>query len=205
MKYIISLTFCLFYLTSPPLIADPKEDATYIVEQHLISGNYDEKFKLLMQDTLANMTQSLERLGAKIIDPDRFLGLLVEDTHLEFMPKVREHAVSAFQDILTPEELASVASFYRSDEGQNFLEQSQSEETFQTYESILRDGPGEPLITHMPELLASMSEPIREWRARITELFSPHRMADILEMESVVEFVDENRRQRVVEALREVK
>ena len=203
MKQFLTLAFCIVFGTTSPMTAETATDATYIVEQHIISGNYEKKFAIIAQDTLAIMRPAFERFGAEIINSDRFLGELVGDYHLEFMSRIQKEATIAYQEILAPEELTALANFYRSDEGQKLLAQGLSAETLNDSAAFFRVGPGESILEHMPKLLAHMNEPIREAQARINELFSMNRMAEIMEMKSIIKFEDESRRQIVVDSLRE--
>lgn len=96
-----------------------------------------------------------------------------------------------------------MADFYRTDEGQALLAEGLTEATLENSIAFLKDGVGAPLLEHWPELSARVEDDLGpEATARLTELFALDRIADIVDMEDVVKFEDESRRQVVVDALR---
>lgn len=203
MKQFFAFMTCLAIGTASFSRADTEEDAAYIVRQHMVLGDYEEKLELLSQSILAKVEPAFERLGAEIIAPDRLWDEIGGTYFQDLEQIIQENAIIAFQEVLAPEELALLANYYRSDEGQAFLVQSFTKEQLDTSAAFFQVGPGKPLLTRMPELLAVVNEPLLDALLPINELFSTDRMADIMEMKRVVHFEDECRRQSVVDALRE--
>ena len=78
-----------------------------------------------------------------------------------------------------------------------------SEATLNDYIAFAREGTGAPIMEHFPEFIAIMEEKNNKITARLGELFSPDRMADLMEMEAIVKFEDEAHRRLVVNAFRQ--
>ncbi len=151
---------------------------------------------------MADMNAAFETLGAQIIDPDRFMAELMGDFEAELISKIRKTSAAAYQELMTDEEIAALADFYRSDAGQTLLARGLSEATLNEYNAFAREGAGAPILEHLHEIVATMEEMGPDVLARLKDLFSMARMADVMEMESVVKFEDESHRKVVVDALR---
>ena len=209
LKQFLTVISLLIFGAASPVVANPAEDAAYIVEQHLVFINYEEKVALMSQDIVTTMQTGFDNFGAEIIDPDKFLDVLLGDFFSEFMVKVQADTVVVFQETLSPEELAALAGFYRSDEGQALLVQGDALLALSIIEGhpgptnqFFQTGSGAAILARMPELLAGMNGMFQAVQVRLNELFTLDRIADIMEMKSVVRFKDESQRQVVVDALR---
>ncbi|WP_420586774.1 hypothetical protein [Ruegeria sp.] len=202
MKQTLILACCVFFGTTTFTLSDPATDASYIAEQHIISTKAEEKLDTLLTDVMAQMRPAFETLGAQIVDPDRFMDELMGDFEKTLISNIRKTSAAAYQELMTDVEIAALADYYRSDEGQVLLAQGLSEVTLNDYITFAQEGAGAPLLEHFPELLASMEEVGNETMARLGEIFTLNRMADLMEMEAIVKFEDEARRQAVVDAFR---
>ncbi|WP_170398929.1 hypothetical protein [Ruegeria arenilitoris] len=203
MKKTLVLASCLLLGTTIPSLADPETDAQYILEQHSASNNFEERISALKRRALIHFEPFFQKLGAQIIDPDRFLDELLGDFEAEIFSDVRSTTVAAYLEILTDDEIAALADYYRSDEGQYLLAQGLTAETMFQYAALAFGGAYAPILEHMQELEVALDRvrPIVE--ARLEKKLTADRIADIMEMEDIVKFEDESRRQIVVDAMRQ--
>ena len=202
MKQKLLLASFLFFGTTVTGLSDPMSDASYIVEQHITSSNVEEKLDALSADVVAQMNPVFKNLGAHIIDPNRFKDVLMGDFAAELVSEISETAAAAFHEQLMDEELAALADYYRSDEGQALLARGFSSVTSNDYIKLMHEGAGAPVLEHIPEMLETMEAVENKTIARLDDVFALGRMADLMEMEGLVAFDDEARRQTVVDALR---
>lgn len=203
-KQILILACCLFFGTTTSTLSDPATDASYIAEQHIISTKVEEKLDTLSTDVVARMRPAFEKLGAQIVDPDRFMGALMGEFETKLISDIRKTSATAYQELMTDVEIATLADYYRSAEGQALLARGLSEVTLNDYAAFAQEGAGAPLLEHLPQLLASMEDVSSETIARLGEVFTLDRIADLMEIDGVVQFEDEARRQAVVAALRKI-
>ena len=184
-------------------MADTETDAAYILEQHLNSINSEEEFETLKQTALSEMHSNFDDLGAQIIDPDRFAEELFGEFETYFFSNLRETLAKTYQDFMTDEEIAALADFYRSDKGQELLRQGLSEDTLADNIAFIKGGAGAPLLRILFNSSARMDDFHDEITARLGEVFSLDRIADLMEMETIVVFESDEHRQYVVDGLRQ--
>jgi len=164
------------------------EDAAYIAKQTVGSADYQTELTELNQQIFESLDVGLQRLGAEVIDPKAFI-----DELLGAWPAIFETEFAhALEAALTEKELGELAEFYRSDEGRSFVDTGELLNPVATLDLLRR-------------LMAVRSRLEGAVAPRLEALFSPQRMADILEMPGIVRFEDQATRDEVVRALREVR
>ena len=70
---------------------------------------------------VAALQTNYRKLGIKLNDPERFFDLFMEAFVAEFAEAMRRETVPLYLKTLSPEDLAALATFYRTDAGQHLI------------------------------------------------------------------------------------
>lgn len=179
------LSVCILAGLSQVALAGAAEDAAFIAERTVSSADYRGGQAELNRQIFRNIEAGLQRLGAEVVDPDRFIEELVGSWPTVFEAEFAQVLNAA----LTEKELAELAEFYRSDEGRDYLE------TGELLNPVA-------MLDVLRRAMAVRSGLEAALAPRLNEMFSPQRVAEILEMPDVVRFENEATRDDVVHALR---
>lgn len=177
------------------------ENARFIAEQHLDALGYAQRLDALERRTLSSLRSGLEPFGATILDSDRFMHELTGEYTDSALPDLVTAASDAFVEHLTPQELAQLAAFYRSEAGKVLPAQPVWDLEGNAHPPLSDDGPLAPLFEKSPQLKASMDHIMTRGLTTIADLFTAERLAGIVADPEIVGFEDETMRADVVEAL----
>ncbi|MCF6433873.1 DUF2059 domain-containing protein [Leisingera sp. MMG026] len=199
-QILIAAIFLLGTVTSA--LSEAAADVAFVADAHMRWSDAEERVTSLRQEVYTKLQPGFADLGAEIINSDRFWEELAGDFDVELLKLIRGNVAAVYQEVLTTEEIAALADFYRADEGRVLLEQGVTPVTFTSNVAFFTEGAGAPLAEHLLELEASMEAKGETVTQYLRAVFSPARIADIIEMEDVMAFADESRRAVVAEALR---
>ena len=172
-RFALSAALVLSATTS---FADPKEDATFIVQQTLTENMFAAAI-FAQKDLIASaLLNDLGAQGITLSDPDRFVEILVEEFLAEFTETMQAGTVDVYLNRFTPQQLSELAAFYRSDTGQ-------------------------ALLAATPELMQTGATMGSE-AGRRAGLNAGPRVAERLKNENVVLTADPTLMQRLIDALR---
>lgn len=119
-------------LIASPLLAGPDEDTAYIVEQTVNAHTYRAAFGPHRTSIIGPVMNSLQTSQIDLADPSAFEELVFEEFLSNFVQGMQVNTRAYYIGAFSPEHLAGIADFYRSDAGQAFLRQSQNLATFNT-------------------------------------------------------------------------
>jgi hypothetical protein len=112
----------LFSLSSiGTALATPQEDATYIVQQTASAAILEGVFVATRPVLLASIQNNLNALGIELDDPDRFFDIFIEEFTMAFLEEFHDDLIELYLAEFTPEQLAAMVVFYKSDTGQVLL------------------------------------------------------------------------------------
>ena len=208
------LTFCILALAMAIAAvawtrslgrAAPSDNATFIVDQNIESRNYDDAWETLSTQVVSSLSEAMDGFGARIVDHERFIEAFLggfRATLEEELSNQREEVIAAYTRLLTEDELADLAAFYRSSEGQTFLREASASGSSPEQTLAFFQGPGRPILEHREALLIHLEAYASAIEAPLLETFAMEHLADIMAEPDIVAFEDEGLRARVVAKMR---
>lgn len=104
-----------------PSMADPTEDAEYIVSQTVTQEMFRGAFAAQRGVIISAIQNDLRQSGINLKKPDRFFDLFIDAFIDEFTDGMRDATVGIYLNQFTEAELADIAAFYRSESGQSLI------------------------------------------------------------------------------------
>lgn len=184
-------------------LSGPAEDARFIAERHVLCDGSAEKLEALERALFNDLKPGTEKLGAKILDPDRFMQALMGAYSERFLPSLVASLTEAYGRVLTSQELSDLADFYRSTQGDEPLTCAPKTASDPDGGGFWVDGPGAPLLEHQPEIVSGMEQFLVDGFSIIRSSFTMDRMAEIFQDPEIIGFEDEDLRAEVVAAMRQ--
>ncbi len=135
MKKLI-LTLAAIFVIATPLYfisADAREQAAldayenaeanarYIIEQHFDRASRTAVRRARSQEEIQHIQAFLDKVGGELLDPDGYMEALESDIFIRFEDAAAAVYFDLYLDMLSPDQLAKIADFYRSDAGQALL------------------------------------------------------------------------------------
>lgn len=194
----------LFFLicTTASAYSDVSSDLAYIVEEHMLATQTEKQLARVTQKALTDIRPAIHNFGAEIVDEEEFLKALLGGFNAEMLELTRRSWIELYEAVLSPLEIVELAAFYRTNEGQALLAKGLNQDKLESSISFLKDGAGAPLLEHWSELEIASDEMHSIAVNRLQQNYSLERIADIMEMEHIIVFANEDQRHSVVKALR---
>lgn len=182
--------------------ADMRADTAFIVNAMFASSHVDQRLAQLSEQSLMTVELGISHLGATIIDRDGFTKALLGDMDEQILEGVLANWVTMYEQVFTEAELADLATFFRSEQGQIWLAFNPSQKTLLPEEINFLTGGRADLMIRMPYALDNPETLAAEVRSVVKNFITMDRIADVLAQDTLVAFESETERQRVVDALR---
>jgi len=186
----IMLSVALVFGLSHPIHAGAADDAAFVIDTFWDLGDQQARIDRFSSSMVSRFEGSFNDLGATIVDQDAFISALMGD----FFSEYRSILVTAHAELLSEDELAELATRFRSDAGQAFLASNGTEGL-----ELFEDEFGRQMKARSDEVQAYTDRLVRE---RLAERLSFDRVADIIETPEIVSFNDEAQRSQVAAKLR---
>lgn len=185
-----------------PLQADSRMNAEFVVQEHLRSMGVNEHAAALHERAVASIEEALRKFDVEILDRERFQDVWIGDYFDLMLDRIVSQSAEILADEISPADLSSLASFYRSAAGQTFVEMGRSVDPNSWATREFMEGPGQPLIEATPKLMEQVSLMFDREMILMADELSTDRLADIAEMDGILGFQDEAHRRRVIIDLR---
>lgn len=108
-------------LMTCPASADPRSDAAWIVEQSTTPEIFDAVIASLAPMLTAAMESQLRNQNVAVNDMDTFGRVVLEYIERELPPVITGRMIDLHVDFFSPQELADIVAFYRTESGQSLL------------------------------------------------------------------------------------
>ncbi|KIT15848.1 hypothetical protein jaqu_24280 [Jannaschia aquimarina] len=188
-----------FSLLPVPVLADPLDDATYIVELNSTAVEMTLKADTVVMGIQRSVARHLEDLGATIADPGRFRTELFGDLPDRLRADTGRAAIRAYVAVFDADELGRIADYYRTPEIRSLIAAG-----IPIRPDLLDEDVAQLLESRAPDLMKYIAPAIEENVAEAMARLTMERLATIISMPDVVSFDREERRAEVVEALRSI-
>lgn len=184
-----------------PTHAGEAEDMSQVVDTHMVLEEVPQRLDALYAKTVESLAPVINDLGGTIIDKDAFQEALLGAFDEETIASMRELIASHYEDILAPDEIATLAEFYRSPEGVEWVERLVEDDALTDNTAEVLNGPLAPLKDHWQGMQVRVSEMRSQNEARLNDLLDLRRIAEIMAMDHIVAFETAEHRQKVLDGI----
>ncbi len=123
MKRFALCIFLILFNTTLSL-ANPKEDANYIVEQTVTRTLFEASIQTLRPVLISAIENDFRENEIILEKPNKFFDIFVDEFIEEFTDIMRKETGKIYLDLFTEKELADIATFYRTDTGQKLIQKT---------------------------------------------------------------------------------
>jgi hypothetical protein len=118
---ILLTPFIVFYLFTTPLAADPNEDAKYIVSQTVSEEIFAGALKAMTPLIANSLIGQLQQRNITVNDAEALTKIIGEEFLVGFTQGMQKEAIPFYLKNFTPEQLADLTTFYKTETGQALI------------------------------------------------------------------------------------
>lgn len=137
MYRLVIIATTVLALTGQVLSASPKDDATYLAQQMLSNEALETTRELLRRRLVVAYEDPLAEVGVSIADHDRFAAMLPNSATDGAIDNILQRIENKYLELFTPQQLAEIAAFHRSDLGQKLLNAHKEQALQDSYDNNL--------------------------------------------------------------------
>ncbi|MEL7149450.1 MAG: hypothetical protein AAGK71_01885 [Pseudomonadota bacterium] len=202
MKHALCLLIAVFICLAPPARANVDDDIQYIVDSLFYSQGYAEETNHKSDQIISRLSAALAKLGAEIRDETAFRDAILGPYEVSYRAQIMAANAEAMRELLSEDEIAAIADFLPTPDGQAFLTLSPQKPPSSGFLAKLRESPLKPFFEHKSEFDARTMSVRLSAKTQMREVLSMKRIANLIEEYDIVTFEDETKRSEVVKALR---
>ena len=112
---------CAIVFAPSAVVADPQADAEYIASQTVTREMFEGILAVQRPVIVDAVQHRLSEGGILLPNPNRFFDLIMEEFVGEFTDGMRDQTADIYLAAFSPEHLAEIAAFYKSEAGQAMI------------------------------------------------------------------------------------